>query len=116
MISIDSFPNDSIERVVYLYSCLKLNTCSESDNILVEILLVELDPSNSNRLKISKNSYNKYDVTFRDLDTVQIGSIWKGQTLIESRKFNFNNCLRTVDFEFDFSRSKPKIIRYDFIS
>ncbi|MCD0186979.1 hypothetical protein [Acinetobacter sp. PW68] len=113
MISIDSFPNDSIERVVYLYSCLKLNTSSESDNILVEILLVELDPSNSNRLKISKNSYNKYDVTFRDLDTVQIGSIWKGQTLIESRKFNFNNCLRTVDFEFDFSRSKPKIIRFD---
>lgn len=113
MTSIDSFPDDYIERVVYLYSSLKLNTSSESDNILIEVLLVELDTSNPNRLKISGNSYNKYDVTFRDLDTVQIGSIWKGQTLIEGRKFTFNNCLKTVDFEFDFSINKPKIIRFD---
>ena len=82
MTTIDSFPNDNIERVVYLYSCIKLNTSSESDNILVEILLIELDRLNPNRLKVTKDSYDKYDVTFRDLDTVQIGSIWKGQKLI----------------------------------
>ena len=63
MTSIDSFPDDDIERVVYLYSCLKLNTSSESDNILIEVLLVEIDAANINRLKISENSYNKYDVT-----------------------------------------------------
>ena len=114
MTSIDSFPDDEIERVVYLYSCLKLNTSSESNNILIEVLLVELDAANPNRLNISsENSYNKYDVTFRDLDTVQIGSIWKGQTQIEGRKFSFNNCIRTVNFEFDFSINKPKIIRFD---
>lgn len=113
MTSIDSFPDDDIERVVYLYSCLKLNTSSESDNILIEVLLVEIDAANINRLKISENSYNKYDVTFRDLDTVQIGSIWKGQTRIDGRIFTFNNCLRSVDFEFDFSINKPKVIRFD---
>ncbi len=114
MTSIDSFPDDEIERVVYLYSCLKLNTSSESDNILIEVLLVELEATNPNRLNVSsENSYNKYDVTFRDLDTVQIGSIWKGQTRIEGRKFSFNNCIRTVNFEFDFSINKPKIIRFD---
>ncbi|EPK9979851.1 hypothetical protein P5764_002991, partial [Acinetobacter baumannii] len=113
MTSIDSFPDDDIERVVYLYSCLKLNTSSESDNVLIEVLLIELDISNPNRLKVSKNSYNKHDVTFRDLDTVQIGSIWKGRTLIEGKKFNFNHCLRTVDFDFDFSITNPKIIRFD---
>ena len=113
MTTIDSFPNDNIDRVVYLYSCIKLNTSSESDNILVEILLVELDRLNPDRLKASKGSYDKYDVTFRDLDTVQIGSIWKGQTLVEGRKFTFNNCLKTVKFEFDFSINKPKIIRFD---
>ncbi|GAB3054490.1 hypothetical protein GCM10027155_21000 [Acinetobacter apis] len=113
MTSIDSFPDDEIERVVYLYSCLKLNTSSESDNILIEVLLVELDAANPNRLNVSENSYNKYDVTFRDLDTVQIGSVWKGQTRIEGRKFSFNNCLKTVNFEFDFSINKPKIIRFD---
>ena len=113
MTSIDSFPDDEIERVVYLYSCLKLNSSSESDNILIEVLLVELDAANPNRLNVSENSYNKYDVTFRDLDTVQIGTIWKGQTRIEGRKFSFNNCLRTVNFEFDFSINEPKIIRFD---
>lgn len=114
MTSIDSFPDDEIERVVYLYSCLKLNTSSESDNILIEVLLVELDAANPNRLNVSSgNSYNKYDVTFRDLDTVQIGSIWKGQTRIEGKKFSFNNCIRTVNFEFDFSINKPQIIRFD---
>ena len=113
MTSIDSFPNDYIERVVYLYSCLKLNKSPESDNILVEVLLIELDPSNPHRLKITEKSYNKYDVTFRDLDTVKIGSIWKGQTRIEDRKFTFNNCLKTVEFDFDFSINKPKVIRFD---
>lgn len=113
MTTIDSFPNDNIERVVYLYSCIKLNTSSESDNILVEILLIELDRLNPNRLKVTKDSYDKYDVTFRDLDTVQIGSIWKGQKLIEERKFTFNECLKTITFEFDFSINKPKIIRFD---
>lgn len=113
MTSIDSFPDDEIERVVYLYSCLKLNSSSESDNILIEVLLVELDAANPNRLNVSENSYNKYDVTFRDLDTVQIGTIWKGQTRIEGRKFSFNNCLRTVNFEFNFSINEPKIIRFD---
>lgn len=112
MTSIDSFPNDDIERVVYLYSCLKLNTNSNSDNILVEILLIEVDPENPNKLKIDDNTHNKYNVTFRDLDTVQLGSIWSGNKLLEGRTFNFEGQLTKAYFEFDLNINKPKIIKF----
>lgn len=112
MTSIDSFPKDNIERVVYLYSSLKLNTNSNSDNILVEVLLIEIDPSSPDRLKISTNSHDKYSVTFRDIDTVQLGSIWRGQKLIEGRKFNFERELMKATFEFDLSANKPKVIQF----
>lgn len=113
MTTIDSFPRDNIDRVVYLYSCIKLNNSPESENILVEVLLIETDIKNPNRLNISNTSYEKYDVTFRDLDSVQIGSIWKGQTLIEERKFTFNHCLKKITFEFDFSINKPSVIKFN---
>lgn len=111
MTSIDSFPKDNVERVVYLYSCLKLNTNPYSDNILVEVLLIEIDPENSNKLKIDDNTHNKYYVTFRDLDTVQLGSIWSGNKLLEGRTFNFEEQLTKVYFEFDLNINKPKIIK-----
>ena len=98
MTSIDSFPKDNVERVVYLYSCLKLNTNPYSDNILVEVLLIEIDPENSNKLKIDDNTHNKYYVTFRDLDTVQLGSIWSGNKLLEGRTFNFEEQLTKLKF------------------
>lgn len=112
MTSIDSFPKDSVERVVYLYSSLKLNTNPNSDNILVEILLIEIDPQNPDKLKISDNTHNKYNVTFRDLDTVQLGSIWYGNTLVENRKFNFEGQLTKVHFEFDLNIKKPRVIKF----
>ncbi|MEN8362415.1 hypothetical protein ABFO60_17100 [Acinetobacter baumannii] len=111
MTSIDSFPKDNVERVVYLYSCLKLNTNPNSDNILVEVLLIEIDPEKPNKLKIDDNTHNKYYVTFRDLDTVQLGSIWSGNKLLEGRKFNFEEQLTKVNFEFDLNINKPKIIK-----
>lgn len=111
MTSIDSFPKDNVERVVYLYSCLKLNTNPNSDNILVEVLLIEIDPENPNKLKIDDNTHNKYYVTFRDLDTVQLGSIWSGNKLLEGRTFNFEEQLTKVYFEFDLNINKPKIIK-----
>lgn len=111
MTSIDSFPKDNVERVVYLYSSLKLNTNPNSDNILVEVLLIEIDPENPYKLKIDDNTHNKYYVTFRDLDTVQLGSIWSGNKLLEGRTFNFEEQLTKVYFEFDLNINKPKIIK-----
>lgn len=112
MTSIDSFPNDNIERVVYLYSSLKLNTSSNSDNILVEVLLIEINPENPDQLKINDRSHGKYSVTFRDIDTVQLGSIWRGQNLLEGKTYNFEKQLTKAKFEFDLSIRKPKIIQF----
>lgn len=112
MTSIDSFPKDSVERVVYLYSSLKLNTNPNSDNILVEVLLIEINPENPSQLKITNNSHNKYNVTFRDLDTAQIGSIWSGNTLAEGRKFNFEGQITNAYFEFDLNRNKPRLVKF----
>lgn len=113
MISINSFPTDNKKRVVYLLGSLKLNTSTDSTNTLVDVLLVEISESNPNHLNFTVGSYDRYSVTFRDLDIVQIGSVWQGQNLIKDKSFNFNNRITRVNFTFDLLKDNPQIIKFN---
>ena len=49
MVSVDSFPKDDIERVIYLFGGVQRNA-SDSTNPLIEVLLLEIDKFNPKRL------------------------------------------------------------------
>ncbi len=76
MVSVDSFPDDDIERVIYLFGGIQQNT-SDSTNPLVEVLLLEIDQSNPKRLNTNDN-FGTYLVTLKDLEIFKQWSIWKG--------------------------------------
>ena len=98
MVSVDSFPDDDIERVIYLFGGIQQNT-SDSTNPLVEVLLLEIDQSNPKRLNTNDN-FGTYLVTLKDLEIFKQWSIWKGNQST-GKVFDFGDEIREEKFEFN---------------
>lgn len=101
--TIDCFPNDGIRRTVYRYGGFLRNEGSDSTNPFIEVLLIELQ---DNDTWVNLQRCSTFLVPFLEIDTVQIGSIWEGNTL-QDKVYNFFGKLLTKSFTFDFINHKP---------
>ena len=98
MVSVDSFPKDDIERVIYLFGGVQRNT-SDSTNPLIEVLLLEIDQFNPKRLNKDDN-FGTYFVTLKDLEIFKQWSIWKGN-VATGKVFDFGDEIKEEKFEFN---------------
>ena len=98
MVSVDSFPKDDIERVIYLFGGVQRNT-SDSTNPLIEVLLLEIDKFNPKRLNKDDN-FGTYFVTLKDLEIFKQWSIWKGN-VSTGKVFDFGDEIKEEKFEFN---------------
>lgn len=105
--TIDSFPTDGISRVVYRYGGFFRNENNDSTNPFIEVLFIEIRLSDQ-WLFLDKCS--TFLVPFVEIDSVQVGSIWIGNTLSD-RTYKFNNKLVERNFLFNLSTNKPKNIK-----
>lgn len=105
-ISIDSFPNDGVSRVVYRYGGLLKNN-NDLMNPLVEVLLIEIRMSDQ-WLYLDRCSTGLVPVV--EIDAVQTGSIWVGDTLSQ-KTYKFNRKLVKRKFSFNLSEIKPQNIK-----
>ena len=96
---ISAFPDDNIERVIRFYGGVVRNEINSSLP-LVEVLTREIEENNS----VSKEA-EIFRISLPELDQVRIGSVWKGQNLIEVTKDIYNNFERGKRFNFNFGDS-----------
>lgn len=85
-ISIHSFPQDKIVRVLYRYGGLQKSTSFTGTSIHIHVLLAEIDENTG----IIKKKFTCTSVKLNELSKATIGSVWEGQ-LLKSHEFNFNN-------------------------
>ena len=109
--SIPSFPNDKIKRVIYLYGCLKKNTSEISSSPLIQVCLNEISETDGCFL----NNFVFAYVPFKQLSTVKLGTVWRGQNLIFDN-YNFYNSMIYKSFNFNFNFYPPKVINYTSIN
>ncbi len=91
---IDAFPDDNIERVIWLYGAVFKNH-GASNIPLVEVALRPIFPPD----KLGNAVIIK--IGFSQLDNARIGSIWKGKAYTGKNWDNF----KSEFFDFDFSRT-----------
>lgn len=109
-ISIHSFPQDKVVRVLYRYGGMQKNYSSTDVSIQIQVLLSEID-ENSQSIK------NKFICTYvklNDLHKATIGSVWEGQ-LLKSHEFNLGSRIKNKYFVFNMAENPPININLDFI-
>lgn len=112
---IDVFPSDGISRVVYRYGGFYKNDNIDSTNPFIEVLLIEVNLLNKSQNRrtdqwLLLDKCATFLVPFLELDSIQIGSIWIGNTL-SNKTYRFDEKLVTKKFTFDLSAIAPRNVR-----
>jgi hypothetical protein len=109
-ISIYSFPQDNVVRVLYRYGGLQKNNSPTGASISIHVLLAEID---ENRPSIKNKIICTY-VELQDLHKATIGSVWEGQFL-KSHEFRLSSRIQNKYFVFDMENHPPININFDLV-
>lgn len=112
---IDAFPSDGVSRVVYRYGGFYRNENIDSTNPFIEVLVIEVNLLNQSQNRrtdqwLLLDKCATFLVPFLELDSIQIGSIWIGNTLSD-KTYRFDEKLVTQKFTFDLSAISPRNVR-----
>lgn len=109
-ISIRSFPQDNVVRVLYRYGGLQKNSSSTGTSLTIHVLLAEIDEN-------SQSITNKIICTYvelQDLHKATIGSVWEGQFL-KSHEFLLSNRIQSKYFIFNMENHPPINVNFDLV-